>query len=68
MTIRRIVRITSMAPVEPFDRLGYRYNPKYFADDPDHLFLRRDTAGRRTEHLHIFHPRSPETSVQPHLP
>jgi len=47
------------ANVEPFEALGYRYNPRYFANDPDHLFLRRDTAGRRTEHLHIFHPRSP---------
>ena len=38
--------------------LGYCYNPKDFADDLDHLFLRRDADGRRTEHLHIFHPRS----------
>lgn len=42
-----------------FEALGYSYNPKYFADDIDHLFLRRDTNGVRTEHLHIFHPRSP---------
>lgn len=47
------------ANLQPLEALSYRYNPKYFADDPDHLFLRRDTNGRRTEHLHIFHPRSP---------
>lgn len=45
--------------LEPLEALGYVHNPKYFADDPDHLFLRRDTDGRRTEHLHIFHSRSP---------
>ena len=47
---------TNLAALEA---LGYNHNPKHFADDPDHLFLRRDTSGRRTEHLHIFHPRSP---------
>jgi GrpB-like predicted nucleotidyltransferase (UPF0157 family) len=47
---------TNLATLEV---LGYYHNPRYFADDPDHLFLRRDTNGRRTEHLHIFHPRSP---------
>lgn len=39
--------------------LGYTYNPKYFADDPDHIFFKRDTGGVRTEHLHVFHVRSP---------
>lgn len=43
---------------DPIEALGYYYNPKYFGDDPDHLFLKRDTDGRRTEHLHIFHRRS----------
>jgi GrpB-like predicted nucleotidyltransferase (UPF0157 family) len=47
------------ADLRGLEALGYRYNPKYFADDPDRLFLRRDTDGHRTEHLHIFHPRSP---------
>lgn len=47
------------ANLRPLEALGYVYNPKYFADDPDHVFLKRDAEGRRTEHLHIFHPRSP---------
>jgi GrpB-like predicted nucleotidyltransferase (UPF0157 family) len=42
------------ADLRDLEELGYRYNPKYFADDRDHLFLRRDTDGHRTEHLHIF--------------
>lgn len=46
--------------VRVFERLGYVYNPKYFADDPDHLFLKRDTDGVRTEHLHLFMPHSPQ--------
>jgi GrpB-like predicted nucleotidyltransferase (UPF0157 family) len=45
--------------MQAIQALGYYYNPKYFADDLDHLFLRRDADGRRAEHLHIFHPRSP---------
>ncbi|HEY9293476.1 MAG TPA: GrpB family protein [Microlunatus sp.] len=45
--------------LQPLEALGYYYNPKYFADDPDHLFLKRDTDGHRTEHPHIFHRRSP---------
>lgn len=34
------------------------YNPKYFADAPDHFFIRQDTDGQPTEYLHIFHLRS----------
>lgn len=41
------------------DGLGYFYIAAYFADDPDHLCFGRDRNGRRTEHLHVFHPRSP---------
>lgn len=47
------------ADLRPFQQLGYHHNPTYFINDPDHLFLGRDTDGRRTEHLHLFHPRSP---------
>lgn len=50
---------TLRANLQPLEALGYDYNPKYFADDPDHLFLKRDTDRSRTEHLHIFHRRSP---------
>ncbi len=46
------------ADLRSLEALGYSYNPKYFADDKDHLYLMRDVDGRRTEHLHIFHSRS----------
>ncbi|WP_326560319.1 GrpB family protein [Micromonospora sp. NBC_01796] len=41
------------------DRLGYVYRPLVFADDGEHLFFCKDTAGRRTHHLHVFGMMSP---------
>jgi GrpB-like predicted nucleotidyltransferase (UPF0157 family) len=47
------------ADVSPLERLGYEYRPWVFADDEEHLFLPKDTAGRRTHHLHVFGRTSP---------
>ncbi|MFI7072640.1 GrpB family protein [Micromonospora sediminicola] len=45
--------------LEALDRLGYAFRPGAFADDDQHLFFPKDTAGRRTHHLHIFSVNSP---------
>jgi GrpB-like predicted nucleotidyltransferase (UPF0157 family) len=41
------------------ERLGYRHRPWVFAGDGEHLFFPKDTAGRRTHHLHVFGRTSP---------
>ncbi|WP_174527766.1 GrpB family protein [Micromonospora maritima] len=38
----------------PLQRLGYVHRPLAFPADGDHLFLVKDTAGRRSRHLHVF--------------
>jgi GrpB-like predicted nucleotidyltransferase (UPF0157 family) len=47
------------ADVAALERLGYQYRPWVFADDEEHLFFPKDTAGRRTHHLHVFGSSSP---------
>ena len=42
------------------ESLSYFLIARYFADDPDHVCFGRNTAGRRAENLHLFHPRSPQ--------
>jgi GrpB-like predicted nucleotidyltransferase (UPF0157 family) len=42
------------ADVSPLARLGYVFRPLAFPEDGDHLFFVKDTAGRRTHHLHVF--------------
>ena len=39
--------------------LGYRLRTDVFADDPLHLYLPKDIAGRRAVHLHVFATASP---------
>ncbi|MGN9909740.1 GrpB family protein [Phytohabitans sp. LJ34] len=39
--------------------LGYTFRPHAFPDDPDHLFLVKDTGGVRSHHLHVFGEGSP---------
>jgi GrpB-like predicted nucleotidyltransferase (UPF0157 family) len=46
------------ADVSALDRLGYVFRPLAFPEDGDHLFFVKDTAGRRTHHLHVFGARS----------
>lgn len=41
------------------ERAGYVYRPLAFADDAEHLYFVRETAGRRTHHLHVFGATSP---------
>ncbi|MFG2166102.1 GrpB family protein [Micromonospora chersina] len=48
-----------LADLRPLEQLGYVYRPLIFPDDDQHLFFPRDTAGRRTEHLHVFGVTSP---------
>ncbi|QLQ36500.1 GrpB family protein [Micromonospora robiginosa] len=45
--------------LEALGRLGYVFRPGVFADDEQHLFFPKDTAGRRTHHLHLFSVMSP---------
>jgi GrpB-like predicted nucleotidyltransferase (UPF0157 family) len=47
------VDVSALAP------LGYTFRPHAFPDDPDHLFLVKDTAGVRSHHLHVFAEGSP---------
>ena len=47
------------ADVSGLERLGYVFRPLAFVDDGDHLFFKKDTAGRRSHHLHIFGAASP---------
>ncbi|MEV6174230.1 GrpB family protein [Streptomyces sp. NPDC051954] len=48
------------ADVSALERHRYRFRPSAFADDHDHLFFPKDTAGRRTHHLHVFGTQSPQ--------
>ncbi|MET7836004.1 GrpB family protein [Micromonospora sediminicola] len=43
-----------LADLAPLRRLGYVHRPLAFPADGDHLFLVKDTAGRRSQHLHVF--------------
>ncbi|MEU0963825.1 GrpB family protein [Micromonospora aurantiaca] len=42
------------ADVRPLEQLGYVYRPLAFPDDNEHLFFAKDTAGKRSHHLHVF--------------
>lgn len=48
------------ADVSGLERLGYEYRPHVFADDEHHLYFVKDTAGKRTHHLHVFGAASPK--------
>ncbi|MFI7609216.1 GrpB family protein [Micromonospora sp. NPDC049366] len=43
-----------VADLRPLEQLGYVYRPTVFPEDSDHLFFAKDTAGKRSHHLHIF--------------
>jgi GrpB-like predicted nucleotidyltransferase (UPF0157 family) len=43
----------------PLEQLGYEHRPWVFAADDDHLFFVKDTAGKRSHHLHLFGVASP---------
>ncbi|AXH88660.1 GrpB domain, predicted nucleotidyltransferase, UPF0157 family [Micromonospora aurantiaca] len=43
-----------VADVRPLEQLGYAYRPLAFPDDDEHLFFAKDTAGKRSHHLHVF--------------
>jgi GrpB-like predicted nucleotidyltransferase (UPF0157 family) len=47
------------ADVSALEGHGYVYRPWCFADDKDHLFFPKDTAGKRTHHLHVLGTASP---------
>ena len=47
-----------VAEVSRLEQLGYGYRPMAFTDS-DHLFFVKDTAGKRSHHLHIFGVTSP---------
>jgi GrpB-like predicted nucleotidyltransferase (UPF0157 family) len=47
------------ADISGLARLGYVFRPLIFADDEDHLYFVKDTAGKRTHHLHVFGAVSP---------
>ncbi len=47
------------AAVPVLQALGYLHVPESFADDPDHAFLHRLRAGKRTHHLHLVSASSP---------
>ncbi|WP_262284639.1 GrpB family protein [Micromonospora sp. MA102] len=48
-----------IADLRPLEQLGYVYRPGVFPEDGDHLFFPKDTAGKRSHHLHVFGVRSP---------
>ena len=48
------------ADASALERLGYVLRPLAFPDDGEHLLFVKDTAGRRTHHLHVFSARSPK--------
>ncbi|HEY3958564.1 MAG TPA: GrpB family protein [Streptosporangiaceae bacterium] len=52
VVVPRIADLT--ADTTPVERLGYEFRRAVFADDPDHEFFVKDTAGKRTHHLHVF--------------
>lgn len=43
-----------VADLRPLELLGYVYRPMAFPEDDDHLFFAKDTAGKRSHHLHVF--------------
>ncbi|MFE9954078.1 GrpB family protein [Micromonospora sp. NPDC005299] len=43
-----------VANLRPLEQIGYVYRPMVFPEDSDHLFFAKDTAGRRSHHLHVF--------------
>ncbi|MEU1685777.1 GrpB family protein [Micromonospora sp. NPDC005707] len=43
-----------VANLRPLEQLGYVYRPMVFPEDSDHLFFAKDTAGKRSQHLHVF--------------
>ncbi|NAZ75602.1 GrpB family protein [Kineococcus sp. T13] len=47
------------AVIAAFQALGYQWVADSFADDPQHLFLHRLRAGKRTHHLHVVAASSP---------
>ena len=67
LAAKPIIDILSVVPdveeiaagVAGLERLGYMFRPWVFADDEDHLFFPKDTAARRTHHLHVFGRTSP---------
>jgi GrpB-like predicted nucleotidyltransferase (UPF0157 family) len=56
VTIVPDVRAVAVGSLVPH---GYTFRPRAFPEDPDHLFLVKDTAGVRSHHLHIFASTSP---------
>lgn len=48
------------ADVSDLERLGYVFRQWAFPEEADHLFFVKDTAGRRTHHLHVFGAGSPK--------
>ncbi|MCZ7436048.1 GrpB family protein [Micromonospora sp. WMMC241] len=67
MAAKPIIDIQAVVPevdaivtdLRPLERLGYVHRPTAFAEDDDHLFFAKDTAGRRSHHLHVFRVTSP---------
>ncbi|MGY0004310.1 GrpB family protein [Micromonospora sp. I033] len=43
-----------VADLRPLERLGYVYRPAAFPEDSDHLFFAKDSAAKRSHHLHVF--------------
>lgn len=43
-----------VADLRPLEQLGYVYRPMAFPEDGEHLFFAKDTAGKRSHHLHVF--------------
>ncbi len=54
---------TARNVLEALSRLGYEWRPNAFADEPPHWFLRRVTAGRRTEQLHVYPAGHPDLAA-----
>lgn len=48
--------------VPSIEALGYEHKGAAFADRPDHHFLRKVVAGKRTHHLHVVPNSSPEVA------
>lgn len=54
-----IVVVAAAVDVAALVPLGYTFRPHAFPDDPEHLFLVKDTGGVRSHHLHVFGEGSP---------
>lgn len=48
-----------VAALARLKQLGYVYRPLAFPEDSEHLFFVKDTAGKRSHHLHVFGVTSP---------